>query len=81
MVPFERIVTSAEFDEGPGVPTESPVLTCVFQDVGKKTQLHMRIEYTSAEARKAHEDMDVVSGQGSNFDSLDGFLWQLVAAR
>lgn len=79
IVPPERIVTSDEFDEGfeKVVNADLPkgmVLTAVFEDLGPKTKLTLRIVHESVEDRKKHEEMGVIEGWNSSFDCLDEFL-------
>lgn len=83
IVPFERIVTSDEFDEGfklagvPDLPT-GIVVTATFDDLGNKTRLTLRIAHPSAEERRKHEEMGVVAGWNSSFDCLDEYLMKIV---
>ncbi|MEH1897358.1 MAG: SRPBCC domain-containing protein [Nostoc sp.] len=79
IVPFERIVTSDEFDEGfeKVVNADLPkgiVVTAVFEDLGGNTKLTLRIMHESAEERRKHEEMGVIAGWNSTFDCLDEFL-------
>jgi len=84
VVPFERIVTTDEFDEGfqHPVATDLPsgiVMTCFFEDLGGKTRLTLRIMHSTAEDRRKHEAMGVVAGWNSSFECLDDHLARLVA--
>ncbi|MBD2102334.1 SRPBCC domain-containing protein [Leptolyngbya sp. FACHB-261] len=79
IVPLERIVTTDEFDEGSEkvMNVDLPkgmVMTVLFEDVGSMTKLTLRITHESAEERRKHEEMGVVAGWNSSFDSLDEFL-------
>ena len=55
------------------------VLTWRFEDLGEKTKLAMRIVHPSAEIRRQHEEMGVLVGWNSNFDSLDDYIPALAA--
>ncbi|MGH7177468.1 MAG: SRPBCC domain-containing protein [Tepidisphaeraceae bacterium] len=79
VVPPERIVTSDEFDEGFQAVSSADlprgiVMTCIFDDVGRKTKLTLKVAHASAEERAKHEKMGVVGGWQSSFDCLDEFL-------
>jgi uncharacterized protein YndB with AHSA1/START domain len=79
IVPFERIVTGDEFDEGceKVVNTELPkgmVVTVVFEDLTDKTKLTIRIMHESVEERQKHEKMGVIAGWNSSLDCLDEYL-------
>jgi uncharacterized protein YndB with AHSA1/START domain len=79
IIPFERIVTSDEFDEGfeKVMNVDLPkgiVMTAVFEDLGSNTKLTLRIMHESAEERRKHEEMGVIAGWNSSFDCLDEFL-------
>ncbi len=83
VVPMERIVTTNEFDEGFQVPggVELPrgiVVTSLFEDLGGKTRLTLRVAHESAEDRRKHEAMGVVAGWNSSFECLDEHLAGLV---
>ncbi|MEH2447796.1 MAG: SRPBCC domain-containing protein [Nostoc sp.] len=79
IVPFERIVTSDEFDEGfeKVMNADLPrgiVMTALFEDLGSNTKLRLRIMHESAEDRRKHEEMGVIEGWNSSFDCLDELL-------
>ncbi len=79
VVPFERIVTTDEFDAGFEYPdmTTLPrgiVVTALFEDDGDKTRLTLRIVHATAEDKKKHEAMGVVGGWNSSFDCMDDYL-------
>jgi uncharacterized protein YndB with AHSA1/START domain len=79
VVPMERIVTTDEFDEPfdrPGAANlpKGIELTCLFEDLGRKTKLTLRILHATPEDRRKHEEMGVVPGWGSSFDCLDEYL-------
>jgi len=79
IVPFERIVSTDEFDEGfeKVMNADLPrgiVSTAVFEDLAGKTKLTLRIMHESAEERRKHEEMGVIGGWNSTFDCLDEFL-------
>ena len=72
VVPFERIVTTDEFDmdaEYPVAAADLPrglVVTYLFEDVGDKTRLTIRTIYATAEDRRKHVAMGVVAGWNSS---------------
>ncbi|PSB25616.1 SRPBCC domain-containing protein [Stenomitos frigidus] len=79
IVPFERIVTSDEFDEGfeEVVKVDLPqgiVMTALFEALGSKTKLTLQIVHASADDRRKHEEMGVIGGWNSSFDCLDEYL-------
>ena len=79
VVPFERIVTTDEFGEDfeppPGVELpQGIVVTALFEDLGDKTKLTLRIVHATAEDKKKHEAMGVVGGWNSSFDCMDDYL-------
>ncbi|MEH1804401.1 SRPBCC domain-containing protein, partial [Nostoc sp.] len=79
IVPFERIVTSDEFDEGfeKVVNADLPkgmVVTAIFEDLDGNTKLTLQIMHESIEDRRKHEQMGVIEGWNSTFDCLDEFL-------
>lgn len=82
VVPYERIVTSDEFDEGfehpaaGGLP-QGIVLTATLDDLGDKTRLTLSIAHPTSEDRRQHEKMGVVAGWNSSFECLDEYLSQL----
>ncbi len=79
IVPFERIVTSDEFEAGIeqvmniDLP-EGMVTKVIFEDWEGKTKLTIEIVHTSAEDRRKHEEMGVIAGWNSSFDCLDEYL-------
>lgn len=85
VVPPERIVTSDEFDEGfeqlvkADLPSGIIVATAIFEDLGDKTRLTLRIMHPTAEDRRKHEEMGVIAGWNSSFDCLDEVLVKMVA--
>jgi uncharacterized protein YndB with AHSA1/START domain len=85
VVPFERIVTTDEFDEGfdKVIKADLPqgvMLTALFEDLGSKTKLTLHILHESIEDRRKHEEMGVIPGWNSSFDCLDEFLATAIAA-
>ncbi len=79
IVPGERFVTTDEFGEDyappePGQLPDGMVVTAIFEDVGTRTRLTLRIAHPSVEDRRKHEDMGVVQGWNSSFDCLDQYL-------
>lgn len=82
VVPMERIVTTDEFEEGPGskcVPDlpSGMVVTALFEDAGAGTRLTLRIMHPTIEDRRKHEAMGVFGGWHSSFDCLDEHLESL----
>ncbi|MEJ7849235.1 MAG: SRPBCC domain-containing protein [Pyrinomonadaceae bacterium] len=77
----ERIVTTDEFGDGfdaKGIDLpEGMILTALFDDLGEKTRLTLRISHPTTEDRKKHEDMGVVGGWNSSFDKLVGYLSEI----
>ncbi|MDF5713636.1 MAG: SRPBCC domain-containing protein [Rhizonema sp. NSF051] len=84
IVPPERIVTSDQFDEGfealvkADVPRGITVVTTLFEDLGDKTRLTLRILHATAEDRRKHEEMGVIGGWNSSFECLDEYLVKVV---
>jgi uncharacterized protein YndB with AHSA1/START domain/ketosteroid isomerase-like protein len=82
VVPFEKIVTTDEFpdDFKPPVPMDLPrgiILTVLFEDVGNKTRLTLRIAHPTVEDKQKHAAMGVVGGWNSSFDCMDDYLASL----
>jgi predicted lactoylglutathione lyase/uncharacterized protein YndB with AHSA1/START domain len=80
LVPFERIVTTDEFDEPyPGVDLpKGIILTILFDELSEtKTRLTLRIAHPSAEEKEKHAAMGVVGGWNSSFGRLDEHLGTL----
>ncbi|MEX0886715.1 MAG: SRPBCC family protein [Phycisphaeraceae bacterium] len=79
IVPFEHIVSTDEFPgdfEHPEV-TDLPagiVATTIFEDIGDKTRITVRIAHPNAEERAKHEAMGVVGGFESMFDCFADHL-------
>ncbi len=77
VVPYERIVTTDEFEldaEYPVASSELPsglVVTCLFEDLGGKTRLTIRIMHATVEDRRKHEAMGVLAGWNSSLDCLE----------
>jgi uncharacterized protein YndB with AHSA1/START domain len=85
IIPLQRIVTTDEFDEGfeQVIKADLPrgiVTTAVFEDLGGKTRLTLRIAHASAEDRRRHEEMGVIAGWNSSFDCLDEHLKKMAEA-
>lgn len=77
VVPFERIVTTDEFDEGFPEGMDLPqgiVVTVLFEDLGEKTKLTLRLLHPTVEERRKHEEMGVVDGWNSSLDCLEEYL-------
>ncbi len=77
----ERIVSTDEFgDDFDAKEIDLPegmILTALFDDLGEKTKLTLRISHPTPEDRKKHEDMGVVAGWQSSFDKLDKYLSEI----
>lgn len=73
VVPLEKIVSTDEFEtELPGVDLpKGMVVTTLFDDLGDKTRVTIRVMHPSAEAKAKHEAMGVVAGWNSSFECLD----------
>ncbi len=85
IIPIERIVTTDEFGEdyihrhpSDNLP-RGMVLTCLFDDLGERTRLTLRILHRTVEDRINHEKMGVIPGWGSSFDCLDEHLASLAS--
>ena len=77
VVPFEKFVTTDEFDEGFPNLDDVPkgiVLTCLFAEANGKTTLTMRIWHPTAESKEQHLAMGVIAGWQSSFEKLDELL-------
>jgi uncharacterized protein YndB with AHSA1/START domain len=79
ITPLERIVSTDDFDEGfvepeVGALPRGVVATVMFDDLGPKTRLTIRIAHQTAEDRRRHEEMGVVAGWQSSFDCMDRYL-------
>jgi len=79
IVPPEKIVTTDEFgdayDEMPGVDLpKGLVATALFDDLGSRTRLTLRVSHATPEDRKKHENMGVVAGWNSSFEKMDEYL-------
>jgi uncharacterized protein YndB with AHSA1/START domain len=83
IVPPERIVTTDEFGEGfedahPDLDLPKGIVsTALFEDLGSRCRLILRIAHSTIEDRKKHEDMGVVAGWNSSFDCMDEYLIEL----
>lgn len=77
----ERIVSTDEFgddfDAGGADLPEGMILTVLFDDLGEKTRLTLRVSHPTPADRKKHEDMGVVGGWQSSFDKLDNYLAEI----
>lgn len=77
VVPYEKIVTTDEFDaDFPGVEDlpKGIVLTALFNEHDGKTTLTLRIWHPTAESKAKHLAMGVVTGWQSSFDCMDDHL-------
>jgi uncharacterized protein YndB with AHSA1/START domain len=78
IVPFERIVTTDEFDEAyAATNTDLPqgmIVTVLFEDLGEKTKLTLQILHPTVDDRRKHEEMGVVDGWNSTLDCLEEHL-------
>ena len=83
LVPLEKIVTTDEFDVGfeeahPEIDLpKGGVVTTLFDDLGTRCRLTLRVEHATAEDRNKHEAMGVIAGWGSSFDCMDEYLAEL----
>lgn len=83
IVPPEKIVTTDEFGDEydeilPNVDLPKGIVaTALFDDLGDRTRLTLRIAHPTAEDRKKHEDMGVVAGWGSSLDCMDEYLAEI----
>ena len=85
IVPIEKIVSSADgfsddFEaEHPemDLPKGTMVMTCLFDDLDKRTRLTLITSHSTVEERKKHEAMGVVAGWNSSFDKMDEYLAQV----
>jgi uncharacterized protein YndB with AHSA1/START domain len=84
--PPEKIVSTDEFGDGfeeahPGMDLPKGIVaTALFDDLGAKTRLTLRITHASSEDRRKHEAMGVVEGWNSSFDCMDDYLAELTKA-
>ncbi|MDF5730625.1 MAG: SRPBCC domain-containing protein [Rhizonema sp. PD38] len=68
------------FDEGfeelvkVDIPRGITVVTTLFEDLGDKTRLTLRILHATEEDRRKHEEMGVIAGWNSSFEYLDEYL-------
>src|SRR5690606_26636962 len=81
IVPYERIVTTDDFEEGHDYGMDDLpqgiILTCLFEELEGapgKTRLTLRIQHPDAETRRKHEKMGVVGGWNSSLDCLEEHL-------
>jgi uncharacterized protein YndB with AHSA1/START domain len=56
------------------------ITTEIFEDLGERSKLTIKIAHPTAEERKKHEDMGVVGGWQSSFDRLDRYIAEKKAA-
>jgi uncharacterized protein YndB with AHSA1/START domain len=82
----ERVVATDEWGEGVQEAmktTDLPqgmITTEIFEDLGDRSKLTIKIAHPTAEERKKHEDMGVVAGWQSSFDRLDRYIAEQKAA-
>lgn len=80
VVPRQRIVTSDTFDEGFDHPADDLpkglVTTVLFDDLGERTRVTLRIEHATPEDKSKHEKMGVVAGWNSSLDRLEEHLFK-----
>jgi predicted 3-demethylubiquinone-9 3-methyltransferase (glyoxalase superfamily)/uncharacterized protein YndB with AHSA1/START domain len=78
VVPPERIVTTDEFEEGYDYDNldlpKGVILTVLFEDLGGRTRLTLRIAHPTVEDRRKHEAMGVIAGWESTFGCLADYL-------
>lgn len=78
----ERIVTTDEFGEGDhrsssvGLP-QGIVVTALFEDLGQRSRLTIRIAHPTALDRQKHIDMGVVAGWNSSLDCMAEYLAEI----
>lgn len=77
----EKLVTTDEFGEDFEHPEladldlpQGIVVTVLFEDLGEKTKLTIRIAHPTAEDRQKHEDMGVVAGWNSSLNKFEELL-------
>lgn len=78
----ERIVTTDEFPDDFPYDLDLPsgiVVTCLFEDLGDRTRLILRIAHTDMDNRRRHEEMGAVEGWNSSLDCLEARLKELGA--
>lgn len=76
----ERIVTTDEFPDDFPYDLDLPtgiVVTCLFEDLGDRTRLSLRIAHTDTDNRRKHEEMGAVEGWSSSLDCLEALLKEL----
>jgi uncharacterized protein YndB with AHSA1/START domain len=79
IMPPERVVATDEFGEGieEVLDIDLPqgmVTTTLFEDLGGKTRLTIRIVHETVGDRRKHEDMGVIAGWNSSLDCLEELL-------
>ncbi|TWT46692.1 SRPBCC family protein [Botrimarina hoheduenensis] len=77
--PHECVVATDEFDEGFSLDNvellpRGMVTTTLFEDVGGRTRVTIRIAHPTIEDRDRHDDMGVIGGWRSSFHCLDELL-------
>jgi uncharacterized protein YndB with AHSA1/START domain len=83
IVPPEKIVTTHEFgDKFDEIMPHADlpmgfVTTAIFDDLGDRTRLTLRMAHASPEDRKKHENLGVVAGWNSSFECMDEYLVEL----
>jgi uncharacterized protein YndB with AHSA1/START domain len=75
----ERITSTDEFGEDFENPAsldlpQGIVVTTLFEELGDKTKLTLRIMHRTAEDKKKHQDMGVIEGWYSTLDCLEEHL-------
>lgn len=80
LVPFEKIVSTDEFEDDFVAPEsvdlpDGMIATYLFEDAGEnKTRVTVRISHPNAEEKRKHEKMGVVDGWNSMLDCLAEYL-------
>jgi len=79
IVPYERYVSTDGFPEDvEGVDRsklpDTMVVTTIFEDIGEKTRVTIRVMHPTPEDKRRHEEMGVVAGWESTFSNLDRYL-------
>ncbi len=74
VTPMRRIITADWFDEEFEYPADDLpkglVTTVLFDDLGDRTRVTLRVEHATPEDRAKHEKMGVVEGWSSSLDRL-----------
>ncbi len=82
IVPYERYVSTDDFAEDYDAINKDKlpaamVVTTIFEDIGDKTRVSIRIMHPTLEDKRRHEEMGVIAGWNSMMDKLEPYLAQL----